>query len=133
MHLCLTYQNTLKNHENLPTCIIDFIEQDCEVSYKISKQIVRYRLPKFYRKKKLQTSITLATSVGFARSSNFRKGENETDPILPGGNPGHRHIGSNRISKKHRLGPQKYNLSFRTTVLYYIILGFCIIILYYII
>src|ERR1039457_5073092 len=46
LNLWLTYQNTFKNHENLPTCILDFIEQDCEVSYKISKQIVRYRLSK---------------------------------------------------------------------------------------
>ena len=26
LHLWLTYQNTFKNHENLPTCILDFIE-----------------------------------------------------------------------------------------------------------
>ena len=49
LHLWLTYRNTFKNHENLPTCIIDFIEQDCEVSYKISKQTVRYRLSKIAR------------------------------------------------------------------------------------
>ena len=49
LHLWLTCQNTFKNHENLPTCILDFIEQDCEVSYKISKQIVRYRLSKIAR------------------------------------------------------------------------------------
>ena len=49
LHLWLTCQNTFKNHENLPTCILAFIEQDCEVSHKISKQIVRYRLSKIAR------------------------------------------------------------------------------------
>src|SRR5665811_943955 len=89
-----------------------------QISIYLGFSTISYEFAKFYRKKKLQKSITLATSVGFARSSNFRKGENETDPILPRGNPGYRHIGSNRISKKRRLGPQKCNLSFRTTVLY---------------
>ena len=49
LHPWLTYQSTFKNHENLPTCILDFIEQYCEVWYKISKQTVRYRLSKIAR------------------------------------------------------------------------------------
>ena len=49
LHLWLTYQNIFKNHENLPTCSLDFLKEDCEVSYKISKQIVRYHLSKIAR------------------------------------------------------------------------------------
>ena len=68
-----------------------------QISIYLGFSTISYEFLKFNRKKKLQTSITLATSVGFTRSSNFRKGENEADLILPQWYTGHRHIGSIRI------------------------------------
>ena len=60
--------------------------------------------------KKLQTSITLATSVGFARSSNFRKAGDETDADTARGSiPG---LPKNQNFKKTSFSASKIQFKF---------------------